>query len=149
MGADGETCKESVKSKKEAMTVQQKVRNLLSDASREVVNTFRTKESIQKETNAHLAVIRQGQLAEELVKSEGWTELLEPEMDKILEQASLDLEKDRSPYNKDDRGYYPRGIIGGLKLIKKYLNDKIEQAQTARQELSLLQKQERQDNAGR
>lgn len=130
------------------MSVKQKMGAYLADARGRVVNAFRTEESVQKETNTLLAVIRQGQLAEELVGSEGWTELLGPEMDKILEQAGLDLEKDRSPFNKDDRGYYPRGIIGGLKLIKKYLSDKIEQAQTARQELSLLQKKERQDNAG-
>lgn len=129
------------------MSVKRKMGDYLADARGRVVNAFRTEESVQKETNTLLAVIRQGQLAKELVESEGWTELLGPEMDKILEQAGLDLEKDRSPFNKDDRGYYPRGIIGGLKLIKKYLSDKIEQAQTARQELSLLQKKERQDNA--
>lgn len=128
------------------MNFRQKTRDCLANTGRELRNVFRTEESTQKDRNDLLAKIRQGKLAEELVGSEGWTELLKPEMDEIIRQASMDCRKHRSPHKDDKDNYYPSGVADGVEQLQRFLQDKIEQAQTARKRLSLLQKEERQDN---
>jgi hypothetical protein len=129
------------------MTFHQKVRDVFNNSGRQIRNVFRSKAEIQDKKDSLFQIIKKGQLAEGIVNSAGWTELLEPSFDRIRNKARFDLENDHSPYQRDEGRYYPRGVIHAINEIKKVLKKAIEQAQVARQELGLLQKEEeRQDN---
>lgn len=129
------------------MTIQQTVRKTLANSGRQVRDVFRSKASIQKKRESLFAQVQSGRLVKELFSSEVWQKVLEPCVDNIRDRSRFDLENDRSLYDEKDVGrYYPRGGIHTITEIKSVLKKIIEQAQIARQELDLLQKEERQDN---
>lgn len=136
------------------MTIQQTVRDILASSSRQIGGVFRSKASIQEKRESLLDRVRSGQLAEEILNSAGWEELLEPCLINIRDKARFDLENDHSPKPKDVGRYYPMGVIHVIREVlgdpktKSMFEKTIEKAQTARQELSFLQKEEKeQDNA--
>jgi len=137
------------------MTIQQKVRTLISDSRTRAGNVFRSPETIQKKRRSLLTQVESGQLVQELLRSDVWLKVLQPCLAKTRTKARFDLEKDHSPYGeKDVMRYYPRGVIDtvneilGDTQVKSILEKTIERAHVARKELSLLQKQEtEQDDA--
>ena len=137
------------------MTIQQKVRALISDSRTRAGNLFRSTASTQKKRASLLTQVERGQLVQELLRSDVWVKVLQPCLDKTRRKARFDLEKDHSPYGeKDVQRYYPRGVIDtvnemlGDTQVKSMLEKIIERAHVARKELSLLQKEEtEQDNA--
>lgn len=139
------------------MTIQQKVRTLISDSRVRAGNLFRSTASTQKKRASLLTRVERGQLVQELLRSDVWLKVLQPCLAKTRHKANFHLKNDHSPYGeKDVQRYYPRGVIDtvdeilGDTEVKSMLEKIIEQAHVARKELSLLQKEEtEQDDAQR
>jgi hypothetical protein len=116
--------------------------------ARNVFYPERAKRDIAKKEDDLFRRIQEGELARNLLNNPGWKSFFLPFLEKMKQGAEDDLRthKLRHPSGKDEQNFYPTGIIDAMITVLSYPQEKIQQAETARQELGLLQKAKEQDN---
>jgi hypothetical protein len=120
----------------------------LRDRSRKTFYPDREKRKIDQKEDELLGKIRDGQLGQDLLNNAGWINFFLPYLQKLKKGAEDDLRTHRlrHPSGKDEHNFYPTGILDAMIMVLNYPQEKITQAETARQELGLLQKMKGQDN---